>query len=103
MFRIEESANSKELLHNWRTVVEMEQDCRAELREKFIRMILALNDKSTSIHMHENTNISAKFLRCNVNVDHFIVGNLETPLGCINSATLRSSDIICFDFDLEDK
>jgi gem associated protein 7 len=44
--------------------------------------------------MFDNTNVTAEFRGCDVDVMHFYVRQLKTPLGILPEAILRTSDII---------
>lgn len=44
--------------------------------------------------MFDNTNVAAEFRGSDVDVIHFYVRQLKTPLGVLPEAILRTSDII---------
>lgn len=75
------------------------QEARALLRERFLRVITGIIGKPTEFHLHENTCVSGEFKGCDVECSKIFVRNLETPMGTIPEAILRSSDIICLDID----
>ncbi|KAE8748977.1 hypothetical protein FOCC_FOCC004383 [Frankliniella occidentalis] len=66
---------------------------RSFLRERFIRAILAMNGKNAEFHMYENTNVTAEFGSCDREFVNIYVKNLQTPLGPISDALLRTNDI----------
>ncbi|XP_024880198.1 gem-associated protein 7-like isoform X2 [Temnothorax curvispinosus] len=71
------------------------QKARAFLRERFLRVVTGIIE----VHLLENTRVSGEFKGCDVECSKVFVKNLETPMGTIPEAVLRSSDIICLDID----
>lgn len=55
--------------------------------------------KPTAFYLHENTRVSGEFKGCDVECSKIFVNNLETPMGTIPGAILRSSDLIYLDVD----
>ncbi|XP_011882232.1 PREDICTED: gem-associated protein 7-like [Vollenhovia emeryi] len=76
------------------------QEARAFLRERFLRVITGIIGKPTEFHLHENTRVSGEFKGCDVECSKIFVKNLETPMGTVPGAILRSSDIIYLDVDV---
>jgi len=50
--------------------------------------------KDCEFRMFDNTNVTAEFRGSDVDVMHFCVRQLKTPLGVLPEAILRTSDII---------
>lgn len=50
--------------------------------------------KGCEFRMFDNTNVTAEFRGSDVDVMHFYVRQLKTPLGILPEAVLRTSDII---------
>lgn len=75
------------------------QKARAFLRERFLRVITGIIGKPTEFYLHENTRVSGEFKGCDVECSKIFVNNLETPMGKIPGAILRSSDLIYLDVD----
>ncbi|XP_012531237.1 gem-associated protein 7-like [Monomorium pharaonis] len=75
------------------------QKARAFLRERFLRVITGIIGKPAEFYLHENTRVSGEFKGCDLECSKVFVRNLETPLGPIPEAILRSEDIVCFDID----
>ncbi|XP_011639840.1 gem-associated protein 7-like [Pogonomyrmex barbatus] len=75
------------------------QKARAFLRERFLRVINGIIDKPAEFHLHENTNVSGEFKGCDIECSKIFVKNLETPMGTIPDAILRSDDILYLDID----
>ena len=73
------------------------QEARAFLRERFLRVITGIVGKQAEFYLHENTRVSAEFRGCDVDCLEVYVRNLETPLGKIPEAILRTSDVIYLD------
>lgn len=49
--------------------------------------------KVAEFHMYENTNVSAVFGSCDREFVNIYVKELQTPLGLISNALLRTNDI----------
>ncbi|XP_020299984.1 gem-associated protein 7-like [Pseudomyrmex gracilis] len=75
------------------------QRARAFLRERFLRVVTGIVGKQTKFYLHENTHVSGEFKGCDVDCSEIFVKSLETPMGKIPQAILRSSDIIYLDID----
>ncbi|KAF3425097.1 hypothetical protein E2986_03665 [Frieseomelitta varia] len=73
------------------------QEARAFLRERFLRIITGIVGKRVKFHLYENTRVSAEFRGSDVDHLEMYVRNLETPLGTIPEAVLRTNDIIYLD------
>ncbi|XP_034247526.1 gem-associated protein 7-like isoform X2 [Thrips palmi] len=71
------------------------QQARSYLRERFIRALLAMNGRTANFRMYENTNVSAVFGSCDREFVNIYVKSLDTPLGSIPDALLRTNDIEC--------
>lgn len=85
------------------TDIEAEQDARAQLRDVFLRSIFASCNKPACFLMHEKTQVEAIFVATDINIENFQVSELQTPMGVLNEALLRSSDVLSFTIDLEKK
>ncbi|XP_066600862.1 gem-associated protein 7-like [Prorops nasuta] len=75
------------------------QEARSFLRERFLRVITGIVGKQAKFQMYENTKVTAEFRGCDVDCSEVFVRNLETPMGKIPEAILRTSDIIHFDIE----
>ncbi|KAL0126164.1 hypothetical protein PUN28_004941 [Cardiocondyla obscurior] len=75
------------------------QNARTLLRERFLRVVTGVIGKPADFYLHENTHVSGEFRGCDTECFKVFVKNLETPMGTIPGAILRSSDIICLDID----
>lgn len=58
---------------------------------------MRVQGKQAEFYLHENTRVSAEFRGCDVDCLEVYVRNLETPLGKIPEAILRTSDVIYLD------
>uniref|UniRef100_A0A0R3RUX6 Gem-associated protein 7 n=1 Tax=Elaeophora elaphi TaxID=1147741 RepID=A0A0R3RUX6_9BILA len=72
----------------------LEQKQRAELRERFLRLMSFLGGKKVKLDMHERTQVTGKFSAIKADQTHYIVDTLSTPIGVINHAILRMNDTI---------
>ncbi|XP_012231266.1 gem-associated protein 7-like [Linepithema humile] len=73
------------------------QQARAFLRERFLRVVTGIVGKRAEFHLYENTHVLGEFRGCDVECSEIFVRNLETPIGKIPDAVLRSNDIIYLD------
>ena len=79
---------------------EKKQAERTMLRERFLRAISSISDLPTEFTMCNHSQIKAVFSACDVDILHFQVDKLQTPLGTQPSALLRTNDIVSFNVDL---
>ena len=84
-----------------RTNIEDEQNARAFLRERFLRTVFATYNKAACFSMHEKTQVEAIFRATDIDVENFQVSELQTPMGVLPEALLRSSDVLFFTVDFE--
>ncbi|XP_004075441.3 gem-associated protein 7 isoform X1 [Oryzias latipes] len=79
--------------------LQQEQHARSVLRERFLRCLLAMNNKKVRFNMHENVTVEATFGSSDIDVLNFQVSDLHTPIGVQKEALIRSQDVISFTFD----
>ncbi|KAM9811408.1 gem-associated protein 7 [Syngnathus typhle] len=77
-----------------------EQRARAELRERFLRCLLATRDKKVSLNMHGDVTVDATFGCCDIDVLNLQVSDLHTPIGVQKEALIRCQDVVSYSFDL---
>uniref|UniRef100_A0A1B6DGM1 Gem-associated protein 7 n=1 Tax=Clastoptera arizonana TaxID=38151 RepID=A0A1B6DGM1_9HEMI len=75
-------------------LIDLERIARSFLRERFLRIISHLSDKTCELSMYENTNVKAIYQGCDNLFTKIILKNLECPLGIVSSAVVRINDII---------
>ena len=85
------------------TDVEDEQNARAFLRERFLRLVFASYNKAARFSMHEKTLVQALFRGTDIDMENLQVSELQTPMGVLPEALLRSSDVLSFTVDFENK
>ncbi|XP_061828050.2 gem-associated protein 7 [Nerophis lumbriciformis] len=78
----------------------LEQSARAQLRERFLRCVLATCNKKVHFQMHDNVKVEATFGASDIDVLNFQVSDLNTPIGVQKEALLRCQDVISYTFDL---
>lgn len=83
------------------TDTEAEQSARAFLRERFLRIVFATYNKAACFSMHEKTQVEAIFRATDIDMENFQVSALQTPMGVLPEALLRSSDVLFFTVDFE--
>uniref|UniRef100_A0A915PI31 Gem-associated protein 7 n=1 Tax=Setaria digitata TaxID=48799 RepID=A0A915PI31_9BILA len=76
-----------------------EQKQRAELRERFLRLMSFLGGKQIELDMHERTHVTGKFAAVKADQTHYIVDALITPIGVIDHAILRMNDTVVISTD----
>ena len=69
------------------------QETRAFLRERFLRLMCALNGQEADIFMHEKTNVRGTLSAMDIDVQSLQVSDLQTPIGVLPAALLRLSDV----------
>lgn len=80
--------------------LQKEQHARSVLRERFLRCLLAMNNKKVRFHMHEKVEVEATFGASDIDVLNFQVSDLHTPIGVQKEALIRCQDVISFSFDM---
>ncbi|XP_017557429.1 gem-associated protein 7 [Pygocentrus nattereri] len=80
--------------------LEEEQQLRSELRECFLRSLIAMTDKQVQFNLYEKVQVQAKFGASDIDVLNFQVSDLQTPLGVQKEALLRCQDMISYSFHL---
>uniref|UniRef100_H9G8Q1 SUZ-C domain-containing protein n=2 Tax=Anolis carolinensis TaxID=28377 RepID=H9G8Q1_ANOCA len=80
--------------------LELEQQSRVTLRERYLRSLLAMAGRPVHFTMHERVSITALFRASDIDILNFQVSELQTPLGIQREALLRCSDIIAYSFEL---
>lgn len=78
------------------TEIEDQQNERAFLRERFLRLLFACYDKPARFSMHERTQVQAIFRGTDIDMENLQVSELQTPMGVLPEALLRSSDVLSF-------
>ena len=81
------------------TDIEDEQSARAFLRDRFLRVVFAWYGKPASFSMHERTHVEALFRGTDIDMEKFQVSELQTPMGVVPEALIRSSDVLSFTVD----
>ena len=83
------------------TAIEEDQNTRAFLRERFLRLLVACYGKPASFSMHERTHVQAIFRGTDIDMENLLVSELQTPMGILPEALLRSSDVLSFTVDFD--
>ncbi|XP_042224748.1 gem-associated protein 7-like [Homarus americanus] len=76
------------------------QDCRADLRERFLWAVSSLIGRDTTITMHENIDVSGVFRGIDKDVLSCQIQNLVTPAIVYPWAMIRVPDCFSFRFKL---
>ena len=81
--------------------LEDQQNTRASLRDKFLRLLFASCNKPACFSMHERTLVQGIFRGTDIDMENLQVSELQTPMGVLSEALLRSSDVLSFTVDFE--
>ncbi|XP_058490099.1 gem-associated protein 7 isoform X2 [Solea solea] len=76
-----------------------EQHARTTLRERFLHCLLAMTNKKVQFHMYEKVKVEATFGASDIDMLHFQVSDLHTPIGVQKEALIRCHDVISLTFD----
>lgn len=79
---------------------ERKQAQRTFLRERFLRMLSSMTDKPVSVVLCDRSEVTAQFGATDIDLMHFQVSNLQTPIGQLPAALLRSTDVVSLTFQL---
>ncbi|XP_067102583.1 gem-associated protein 7 [Osmerus mordax] len=79
---------------------QQEQRVRSEMRENFMRTLIAMTNRQVQFHMYEKVKVKAKFGASDIDVLNFQVSELQTPIGVQKEALLRCQDLISYSFDV---
>ena len=96
---MEGSNEDLNLQSNKTSAREDEQKVGAYLRERFLRSIFAAYNKPVCFLMQEKTQVEAIFRATDIDMENFEVSELQTPMGVVSEALLRSSDVLSFTVD----
>ncbi|XP_019743220.1 gem-associated protein 7 [Hippocampus comes] len=77
-----------------------EQLARSQLRERFLRCLMATRNKKVSLHMHGDVTVDATFGCCDIDVLNLQVSDLHTPIGVQKEALIRCQDVVSYTFEL---
>lgn len=96
-----ESADSNSQVLQTDCDLEDQQNARASLREEFLRLLFASCNKPACFSMRERTLIQGIFRGTDIDMENLQVSELQTPMGVLREALLRSSDVLSFTVDFE--
>lgn len=74
----------------------------AEARERYLRFLGNAAGCNVTVSMHEKTNVKGLLVAMKGDGSHFLVDNLETPIGIMESAVLRTADTIMMTVEWDD-
>lgn len=79
---------------------EIEQDNNAKLRKRFLKMLRWLRNKPIEFEMYQGANVYANMRSIDYDILNLHVYNLQTPIGTVPEALIRTNDIVCFHFEI---
>ncbi|KAK6743734.1 hypothetical protein RB195_010809 [Necator americanus] len=74
----------------------------AEARERYLRFMGNAAGSNVTVLMHEKTSVNGVLVAMKGDGSHFIVDQLKTPIGIMDSAVLRTADTIMMTLDWND-
>ena len=77
---------------------EEQQRQLAEMREKFLKVLKYMENKQLEIETYRGAQVNAQFRSVDYNLTNWHVSNLNTPIGIVPEALLRTSDIVTMKF-----
>ena len=75
-----------------------EQQKRAILRERFLKVLTYMENKVLEIDTYRGATVSGTFRSIDYDIENMHLNNLITPIGIMQEAILRTSDIEKFKF-----
>ena len=79
----------------------MDQLQRAELRRRFFQVRECMEGKQIEIETYRGATVNGKFRSVDFDISGVHVSCLNTPIGCIPEALVRTSDIVKINFELD--
>lgn len=79
----------------------LSQDERALMRERFLNVLKFMENRNVEIETYKGARINGEFRSTDYNFSNFHVHNLNTPIGIVPEALIRSSDVVSIKFALE--
>ncbi|KAK3265567.1 hypothetical protein CYMTET_25760 [Cymbomonas tetramitiformis] len=76
---------------------------RSQLRAQMLELWLKGANSPVSLHLYDSINADATFLAIDSDQNKIIVSNLDTPIGIVPKAVIRSTDVISIVFPLPHK
>jgi len=80
--------------------VELQQKQRTFLRERFLRLLTSVTDQQAQFSLVNGNTVFARFCASDLDILQFQVSELESPLGVLPMAVLRSTDVVSFTVNL---
>ncbi|XP_051935281.1 gem-associated protein 7 [Hippocampus zosterae] len=80
--------------------LKLEQRARSQLRERFLRCLMATRNKKVSLRLHGDVTVDATFGCCDIDVLNLQVSDLYTPIGVQKEALIRCQDVVSYTFQL---
>jgi hypothetical protein len=79
----------------------VEQEVRSSLRLDYLRALSSLAGKACALKLFDGSESSGVFQGADRSVQHVCIERLETPLGVLPWALVRTQDIVAIDFKLQ--
>ncbi|RZF33931.1 hypothetical protein LSTR_LSTR014404 [Laodelphax striatellus] len=73
--------------------LEENQEARAFLRERFLRVISSVTGKPCQLYTADDSIVSGEFQGCDKEVENYLIKNLKTPVFEYSSVLVRANDI----------
>ena len=82
---------------------EFEIEKRAIQRERFIEVLELMEDKKIEIDTYKGASVTGIFRSIDYGISNIHVNSLQTPIGCIPEALIRTSDIVKIKYQITQK
>ncbi|CAF1341276.1 unnamed protein product [Didymodactylos carnosus] len=79
------------------------QEHRSELREKFLNVLQHLyssSSPSVQLDFHREASLTAKYSASDSSFSQLLVQDLQTPIGVMTNALIRTNDLTALNFTL---
>jgi gem associated protein 7 len=77
-----------------------EQEYRAFLRERYLKALEYMANKHIDIVTYQGANVNGLLRSIDYETTNLHVQNLNTPIGCVPEALVRTSDILYIKFEI---
>ena len=82
------------------TQTDEQQECRALLREKYLNVLEHMADKQIDIATYQGAHVNGLLRSIDYETTNLHVHNLNTPIGCVPEALIRTSDVLNIKFEI---
>lgn len=77
-----------------------ETECRALLREKYLKVLEYMENKPIEISTYQGANVTGVLRSVDYETFNLHIKDLKTPIGCLPEALIRTSDALTVKFSI---